>query len=104
LYQPGKARDRGKIVFVFEFLFTLVSPACDDLNSRVLQEWLRDQPAIVRPVRDLGAFDWAGCTTSSSVYASVWTGDVPVTLTAAVSDDIIEAIKPLPQFVRPRRD
>lgn len=83
---------------MFDLIAALVAPACDDPHSsRVLREWLYDQPAIVRPVGEVGGFEWPGCTTSSSVYVSLWTGDVPVTLTGAVSDDIAQAIKPLPR-------
>jgi hypothetical protein len=83
---------------VFDLFAALVTLTCDDPHSRrVLREWLHDQPAIVRPVGEVGGFEWAGCTTSSSVYVSLWTGDVPVTLTGAVSHGIAQTIKPLPR-------
>jgi hypothetical protein len=81
---------------VFDYLITL---ACDAPTAKAaFQAWLRAQAAIIRPMNESPGPDAFTCTTSTgSAHMALWTGDVPMTLDAAVSDGIWADIKPLPQ-------
>jgi hypothetical protein len=69
-------------------------------SQAVLHAWLQGQPAITRPQREVSTSDAFTCTTSTgSVTAALWAGDVPMTLDAAVSNGIADEIKPLPRSV-----
>jgi hypothetical protein len=80
---------------MFEHLITL---GCDGLDA-VTRKWLREQPAIVRHANELLTPDAFTCTTSTgSPGAALWSGDVPMAASDAVSGSLAADLRPLPRL------